>query len=166
MILSIVWFFRELFSYISKRLHNPQNFFTKTGAACCSCCLSCFHSFIKYLDETAYVQVALSSDSLCTAAQSSFCLALKSSNYFLVTTGIGTFLRFLIRVSICVANTFIGYVIICKIGDLEETIDNPIVILFIIFLISFALSAIYMDIYATVGLAIFQCIYTDMDISL
>jgi len=110
---------------------------------------------LKYLDDTAYVQVALSSDSFCTAAQTSFCLQLKSSNYFLVTPGIGIFLRFLIRVSICISNTLVGYLIIGKFEDLEAKIDNPMAILGIIFVISYILSAVFMDIYATIGLTIF-----------
>jgi len=165
LILSIVWCFRVLFDYASRKLEEPSNILTKCCAACCSCCLTCFHSFIKFLDENAYVQVALTSDSLCTAAYSAYCLALKSSSSFFITAGIGYVMRFFGRVSICITNTLIGYVIIYNVADLGEDIDNPIVILALIFLISFALSSIFMDVYAIVSLSIFQCLYTDMDIS-
>ena len=73
-------------------------------------------------------------------------------------------MRFLGRVSICVVNTFIGYVIIDQVGDLKEVIDNPIVMLAIIMLISFVMSSIFMDVYAVISLTILQCLYTDVDI--
>lgn len=116
------------------------------------------------MDENAYVQVALTGDSLCTAAYSAYCLSLKNSSSFMITNGIGSLMRFIGRVSICVVNTFIGYLILNKVSNLKQDIDNPIVILTAIFFISFAMSSIFMDTYAVISIAVLQCLYTDVDI--
>jgi len=73
-------------------------------------------------------------------------------------------MRFLGRVSICVVNTFIAYKLIDNVSDIGEDIDNPIVMLGIIFLISFAMSSVFMDTFAVISLTILQCLYTDVDI--
>lgn len=165
LVISPCWFFRMVFEWLGNQLAEPTyNPISKSLAVGCGCCLSCFHRFVKFLDENAYIQVALTCDPLCTAAYSAFCLALKNSSTFLITNGIGTIMRFLGRVSICIANTFIGYLIIDRVGDLNKDIDNPIVILAVIFLISFAISSVFMDIYAVISLTILQCLYTDVDI--
>lgn len=48
--------------------------------------------------------------------------------------------------------------------DLKEDIDNPIVILALIFLMSWALATVFMEIYSVTSLAILQCLYADVDI--
>jgi len=71
-----------------------------------------------------------------------------------MTDGIGGMLRFLGRITICISNTLIGYVIITYEANLNKNIDNPVVVLVIIFLISWGLSTIFMDCYSIVSLCI------------
>lgn len=163
-LVSLVWGAKMTFEWVAKKIDEPENPLTRCLESCCRCCLDCFHRFIKFIDENAYIQIALTSDPFCTAAYSAFCLALKNSTTFMITNGIGTMMRFLGRVSICLANTFIGYLIIENVSDLKEDIDNPIVMLSIIFLISFTMSSVFMDVYAIVSLTMLQCLYVDIDI--
>lgn len=108
--------------------------------------------------------MALSCESFCTSAIAAFTLALKNSATFLITNGIGGLIRFLGRIAICIANTFIGYLIINYDTELKEDIDNPIVILAVIFLISWTLATVFMEVYSITSLAILQCLYADVDI--
>lgn len=82
----------------------------------------------------------------------------------MIVDGIGALLRFRGRMTICISNTFFGYLLITYESTLKEDIDNPIVILCVIFVLSWALASIFMEVYSVVSLAILQCLYTDVDI--
>ena len=131
---------------------------------CCRCCLDCFHRFVKFLNDNAYCQMALSGESFCTSAIAAFTLALKHSSTFLMTNGIGALLRFLGRITICMTSTLFGYLIINLQSDIREDIDNPIIILAVIFIISWSLATVFMEVYSVTSLAILQCLYADIDI--
>ena len=141
-----------------------ENSLVKCAIWCCRCYMDCFHRFVKYLNENAYIQIALSSENFCPAALSAFTLALKNAGTFLIVDGIGTLIRFLGKMTICISNTYLGYLIITYESTLKEDIDNPIVILCVIFILSWALASIFMEVYSTVSLAILQCLYADVDI--
>jgi len=93
-----------------------------------------------------------------------FILALKNAGTFFITNGIGGMIRFLGRFTICIANTCLGYLLITYEASLKEDIDNPIVILAVVFLISWALATIFMEVYSVVSLTVLQCMYADFDI--
>lgn len=153
--------------YVADKLEKSgatQNGLVKCAVWCCRCYLDCFHRFVKYLNENAYIQIALTNDSFCTAAYNGFVLALKNSGTFMIVGGIGGLIRFLGRMTICIANTFIGYLIITYEENLAEDIDNPIVILCVIFVLSWAMASIFMEVYSIVSLSILQCLYADVDI--
>ena len=40
----------------------------RTVMACTRCCLDCFHRFVKFINENAYIQVALTGENFCTSA--------------------------------------------------------------------------------------------------
>lgn len=141
-----------------------ENSLVKCAIWCCRCYMDCFHRFVKYLNENAYIQIALSSENFCPAALSAFTLALKNAGTFLIVDGIGTLIRFLGKMTICISNTYLGYLLITYESTLKEDIDNPIVILCVIFILSWALASIFMEVYSTVSLAILQCLYADVDI--
>ena len=128
--------------------------------------MDCFHRFIKFLNENAYIQVCLTSENFCTSALAAFTLALKNAGTFFITNGVGGMIRILGRFAICIANTFLGYILISYQADLKEDIDNPIVILAIIFLISWAMATVFMEVYSSVSLTVLQCMYADFDIAL
>ena len=126
--------------------------------------MECFHRFVKFLNDNAYCQVALTNENFCMAALNAFRLALKNSATFLITNGIGGFIRMIGRVAICLANTFFGYFLISAFPPWNEEIDNPIIILSIIMLISWALASVFMEVYSVLSLTVLQCLYADVDI--
>lgn len=166
LVLAIIWVFRVVMEYVADKMEkaNPDNGCVKAIIWCCRCYLDCFHRFIKYLNENAYIQIALTNDSFCSSAVTAFTIALKNAGTFLIVDGIGALLRFLGRMTICITNTYFGYLLITYESNLKEDIDNPIVILSVIFIMSWALATIFMEVYSIVSLCILQCLYTDVDI--
>jgi len=67
------------------------------------------------------------------------------------------------RFTIALGNTFVGYMIITNVEEFEE-IDNPLPPTAVIFVISFMMATIFMDIFGSTSLACLQCLYADVDI--
>ena len=93
------------------------------------CCLDCFHRFVKFINENAYIQVALTGESFCTSAMAAFVLALKNAATFFITNGIGSLIFFLGKMTISIINTAIGYLLITHVESFKEEIDNPVPVL-------------------------------------
>jgi len=126
--------------------------------------MDCFHRFMKFLNENAYIQVALTGESFCTSAMAAFVLALKNMSTFVIMNGIGSLIFFLGKMTISIVNTAIGYLLITHVESFKEDIDNPIPILAIIFLISLMMASVFMNLYDSTSLAVLQCLYADVDI--
>jgi len=155
-ILAVVWIIRCLFEYIDKQMEGAKqnNAVARAISYCVRCCLDCFHRFLKFLNENAYCQIALTGENFCASAMAAFVLALKNAATFFITNGIGSLIQFLGRVTISIANTLVGYLIINNVPEFVEDIDSPIPVLAVVFFISFTMATVFMEVYASTSLAI------------
>lgn len=162
LILAFTWVFRLVFEYLDSKIDEGNevcNLFSK----CCRCCLDCFHRFIKFLNDNAYVQVALQSENFCSSAMLAFVLSLKHSATFVITHGIGTIIHFLGKLTITLVNVTLAYLMLENFTEFEE-LESPIAPLIIVSVMSFLMANIFMQIYGITSLTILQCLYTDVDI--
>ena len=74
--------------------------------------MDCFHRFLKYLNENAYVQIGLTGDSFCNSAITAYVLALKNSSSFYITHGVGTLINVLGKATITIVNLVLGYALL------------------------------------------------------
>jgi choline transporter-like protein 2/4/5 len=171
-ILAVVWIIRIVFEYIDSQLEGAkkENKVVQIISNVLRCYLDCFHRFIKFLNQNAYIQIALTGDNFCSSAMSAFVLALKNAATFFITNGIGSLIQFLGKITISLLNVFLCYLIIMYSPEFEDDdgegsiIDNPIPVLGVMFVISFTLATIFMEVYSCTSLAILQCLYADVDI--
>lgn len=92
-------------------------------------------------------------------------LALKNSSTFIITNGIGYLLSFLGKMSIAVGNTFIGYLLIKQSTNQQsQQLSTLLAPLVLIFVVSYSMGAIFMNVYSMTSLTLLQCLYTDVDI--
>lgn len=56
-ILAIIWIIRIMFEIIDQQMKNQSgdNAVVKCVMNCVRCCLDCFHRFVKFLNENAYI---------------------------------------------------------------------------------------------------------------
>lgn len=67
--LRVVYVLVKLFYNQAKQTEDDNaNAVVKTVAGCCCCCLSCFEQALRYLNQGAYVMVAVNSDGYCKGA--------------------------------------------------------------------------------------------------
>lgn len=128
------------------------------------CCLDCCHRFIKYVNKTAYCQVALTGENFCTAAINGFLLILKHSMTFTFTAGIGGVFNLLGKFCVCILNMVAGFFVLQYAPTLHGKISSPIGPLAVVFLISFCISSLFMSMYSTTTVAILHCLFADIDI--
>jgi hypothetical protein len=120
-ILAVVWIIRVLFEMLDKQAKKlkDSSAVARCVLACTRCCLDCFHRFIKFVNENAYIQVALTGENFCTSAMQAFVLALKNAASFFITNGIGALIYFLGKTCISITNTAIGYMLISWVPEWE-----------------------------------------------
>ena len=165
-ILAIVWIIRIIFEYIDDKMKTAKenNEVVRYISMCIRFVLDCFHRFIKFLNDNAYIQVALTGENFCSSAMAAFVLALKNASSFFITNGIGSLIHLLGKASIIIANVILGYFIIRFFPEFSE-LSSPIAPLFIVGIMSYMMSSVFMEVFGTTSLTILQCLYTDVDIA-
>mmetsp|Transcript_10816 Transcript_10816/g.16437 ORF Transcript_10816/g.16437 Transcript_10816/m.16437 type:complete len:162 (-) Transcript_10816:21-506(-) len=157
---------RMIFEYVEKKMKSLMG---NNGAAkciinCTRCCLDCCHRFVKFLNKNAYVQVALTGENFCSSAMAAFVLALKNSGSFLIVNGVGSLITFLGKMTIAAGNSAIAYIMLTKMDSVSTNIGNPFPPLIVIFLMSYLMGCVFMNVYSITSITLLQCLYADVDI--
>jgi len=153
-ILALVWMIRVLFEYIDSTLKKSESEAAKFVTNCIRYCLDCFHRFIKFLNDNAYIQVALTGENFCTSAMSAFVLALKNAGSFLITNGIGTIIHFIGKAAVVTANVFIGFFMLRFFPEFAEGLGSPIAPLLVVGIMSFLMANIFINVFSVTSLTI------------
>jgi len=124
-LLSVIWVARMILEFIDNQVKKlkADNGVVKCCICCTRCCLDCFHRFVKFLNDNAYIQVSLTSEPFCMAAMQACVLALKNSGTFFIANGIGGLIHGLGKGFVSIVNTGIGYLVITYIPSFREDID-------------------------------------------
>mmetsp|Transcript_20795 Transcript_20795/g.14907 ORF Transcript_20795/g.14907 Transcript_20795/m.14907 type:complete len:125 (+) Transcript_20795:1561-1935(+) len=91
-------------------------------------------------------------------------MILKHAATFAFTSSVGAIFTFLGKLTISVANTIIGYLLIDQINEYKDEINSPIGPMIVIFFISYFVATMFMSIYTTTSTCILHCLYADVDI--
>jgi solute carrier family 44 (choline transporter-like protein), member 2/4/5 len=111
LILAIVWIIRGIFAYIGKKMEDASgnNCLTKCLVGCCNCCLACFNKFIQYMNQQAYIYMAISGEGYCSSALSAFLLMTRYAVTFGMVHTITDVFIFIIKWSIAIGTTVIAF---------------------------------------------------------
>ena len=131
---------------------------------CIRCCLACCHRFVKYINENAYCQVALTGENFCTAALNGFALILKHAGTFMFTRGIGGIFNFLGKILVSTLNVVAAYFALKYIDALYSDMTTPVPPLLVVFLISYFISSLFMSMYTITATCLLHCLFADVDI--
>lgn len=149
-ILAIVEFFYWLFEFIQKKVYkdaSESNFAVKCMCGCVSCLVWCFKKCIEFLGKHAYIQIAMTGDSFCTASKASFKLILENAARFSVSGGLGVVFSFLGKISVTVLSSYIGYLIITKWGYISDELSNPVPPTVVFIIVSYVVASIFISVY-------------------
>jgi len=71
-IIAAVQLVRTLLAGVQKQAQGQGNQVMACIAGCLGCCMACFESCLKIITKNAYIDIAISSNSFCTACRHSF----------------------------------------------------------------------------------------------
>ena len=147
LIQAIVWAIRIIFEYVAKKMEGAEggNGCTKCLVGCIRCCLDCFDRFIRYINRNAYIYCALTGESYCTSAINSFILILKNAAKFGFVEGIAGCFMFIAKFFISIMTTLVSYFVM----NAMVKVSDPYGPLFVIFLLSYMVASIFIEIFDT-----------------
>ena len=99
------------------------------------------------------------------AAMNGFILILKNTGAFVITGGIGGLFNLIGKLTVCVLNMLIAWVIL-DMGDtsLAKDVNSPIGPLCIVFVLTYVIAQIFMGMYTTCATCLLHCLFADIDI--
>lgn len=125
------------------------------------CCIACFDRFIRFVNRNAYIYIAITSNSFCSAAVDSFIMVLKNSAKFAFVDGIADVFMFLAKFLISSLTTFTSYWIL----KAMDTVESPFLALTCIFVLTWVISSVFIAIFDTGSNTILQCYLLDKEIA-
>ena len=162
-VLALVWTIRAIFEYIGEKVADsaPNNVAVKCLVGCVHCYLDCFDRFIRFLNQNAFIYLAISNENFCSSALNSFILVLKHSAKFAFVNMIGG--AFMMIAKACIA---FGTVVICWFWIKEvDDVDSRTLPMLVIFASSYCIASIFVSIFDASSNTILQCYLIDLDIS-
>ena len=83
---------------------------------------------------------------------------------FSFTAGIGGVFNLLGKLTVCILNTTIAYLMIDYLPEIHGEVNSPIGPMAIVFVISFIISHLFMSMYTTTATCMLHCLFADVDI--
>ena len=162
-VLAVVWTIRAIFEFIGERVKDASgnNMAVRCLLGCVNCYLDCFDRFIRFLNQNAFIYLAISNENFCSSALNAFILVLKNAAKFAFVNAIGG--AFMVIAKLCIA---FGTTVICWfwIKEIDE-VDSRTLPMLIIFFSSYFIAAIFVSIFDASANTILQCYLMDLDIS-
>lgn len=163
-ILAVVQFLQMIVEVFKKQAENSgaaQNKCFEYAINCLRCCLACIERIVQFINETAYIQIALRGKNFCSAAKDGFEIVLNNGIRYLVVAGIGKLMMLIGRILIAVGTTLAFYCLITFVPSIKSGIMEPLYLLLIVFIIGFAIGALFIFVYSIAIDTILACFIVD-----
>lgn len=133
-ILAVVQFLQMLVEVAKKQAENTgadQNKCFEYAINCLRCCLACVERIVQFINESAYIQIALRGKNFCMAAYDGFQIVLNNGIRYLVVAGVGKLMMFIGRILIAVGTTLGFYCLITFVPSIKSNIIEPLYLLLV-----------------------------------
>lgn len=167
LILAIIWVIRRVFEYIGKKMEAASggNPFTKCLVGCCNCCLACFQKFVQYLNQQAYVYMAISGESYCSSALNAFLLMTKYAVTFGMVNTLADVFVFICKWAIAIGTSAIAFPMMkTDLVPKGSSIQNEYCPAGFILLFSYIIASIFIGMMDAGASTILQCYLLDKNI--
>ena len=131
-ILAVVQFLQMVVELAKKQAEQSgmdQNKCFEYAINCLRCCLACVERIVQFINDTAYIQIALRGKNFCMAAFDGFQIVLSNGIRYLVVAGVGKLMMFLGRILIAVGTTAAFYCLITFVTTIKAGIIEPLYLL-------------------------------------
>ena len=169
-IVPIIKFIMFFFDYLKKQVENTP--IRKEQSQCfryIKCCLQCFFGclgrFTEFINDHAYIQIAIKGDDFWTSAWEGYALIVRNLGRFSALSFIGSMFSFFSSVFIGVASCIIGYFIVTQVNEFSEGLNSCILPVIIFFIVGFFLGNISMNIFGISGDALIYCFLLEEELN-
>ena len=129
------------------------------------CCVGCIAKIMEFINEHAYIQIALKGDSFCTAAWEGFALIVRNLGRFSTLTLIGSLFTIIGTIFISVSSAFIGYFLITKVSYFSDDLNSCVLPVVAFGMVGFMLGLVTMSIFGISGDALMHSFLLDEELN-
>eukprot|EP00521_Asterionellopsis_glacialis_P008273 CAMPEP_0195282694 /NCGR_PEP_ID=MMETSP0707-20130614/1480_1 /TAXON_ID=33640 /ORGANISM="Asterionellopsis glacialis, Strain CCMP134" /LENGTH=664 /DNA_ID=CAMNT_0040341715 /DNA_START=376 /DNA_END=2370 /DNA_ORIENTATION=- len=159
LIIAIVQYIRAVIAKIQKKIKELDSSIADAIMCCCQCIFWCFENCIQFINKNAYIQTAIFGTSFCKSAREAFTLILRNAFRVGTISYVSGAILLVGKFFISSIVTAIGYIAMSEtIADELYNLAGPTVI---IFLISYFVSDMFMDVFDMAITTILQCFVAD-----
>ena len=91
--------------------------------------MACVERIVKFINETAYIQIALRGKNFCSAAKDGFEIVWSNGTRYLIVAGVGAIIMFIGRLLIAAGTTAAFYCLISFVPSIKAGIIEPLYLL-------------------------------------
>ena len=128
---------------------------------CIRCCLECIKRVMEFLNKNAYIQIAITGKNFCGASADAVALIVSNPLRYSIVGAVGTILALVGKLLIASLTTFLFYIFITFVASVKESIQEPIYLLILVFITSFAVALIFMAVFEIAIDALLGCFLID-----
>ena len=157
LVILIKWFLA-----IMARLHGEHtNAVVNCICKCVLCCVACFDRFVKFLDNQAYISMAMTGESFCMAAKNAFEFMSENAGRYAAFGGVFSMFNFLGKALITCSSTYLGLFILPDKKSIMNEIASPVGLTVMFAIVSYLVAALFISVYEMAGDTIIQAFILD-----
>lgn len=165
LLIAITTMIKVIFEYFAKKYEKlaGDNVIVKAVICYIRCMIWCLDACVKFISENAYIQVAIHGSSFCEGAKNGFFMMLRNPGtytamnivgWIMTAIGKGTVMGICVYITILLAQ---NNVLVSTPGT---TVQQPFVPAFVVLLISWLVSGLFISVFDFSCLTILQCFLT------
>lgn len=160
LIIAIIKMLRAILTYIKKQIAEMSNEkIANTLFCCCQCCLCCLEKCVEFINENAYIQCAIFGTPFCESGRKAFYLILRNAARIGAVSYVSAAVLIVGKLFIAALTTFLAYYTLTEHLELEVwSFGGPIVMIFII---SYFVADMFMDVFDISILCVLHCFIAD-----
>jgi hypothetical protein len=158
-IIAVTKIIRMIVARAQKKARQLGNKLGEALLCCCQCCLWCFEKFIQFLNKNAYIQTAIFGTPFCRSAREAFSLIARNAGKVASITYVSGIVLFVGKFFISSVTTAAAYVYIHR--DLGEQLYSLAGPCGIIFIMSYYIGDMFLDIFDMSTATVLHCFVAD-----
>lgn len=158
-IIAVTQIIRVIVAKAQQKARVLNNKFGEALLCCCQCCLWCFEKFVKFLNKNAYIQTAIFGTPFCRSAREAFSLIARNVGKIGSISYVSTIVLFVGKFFISCLTTGAAFIYIQNgIGEELYSVGGPLAFIFVI---SYFIGDMFLDIFDMSTTTILHCFVAD-----
>uniref|UniRef100_A0AAG5D3B7 Choline transporter-like protein n=1 Tax=Anopheles atroparvus TaxID=41427 RepID=A0AAG5D3B7_ANOAO len=162
LIIAICKIIRAFLEYLDHKLKRYDNGVTRAILCCCRCFFWCLETFLKFLNQNAYIMCAIYGKNFCSSAKDAFSLLTRNVLRVIALDKVTGFLFFLSKLLLACGMAAITYTF-AESSILKISLNYPFVPAVLVFIGTFIIASIFFSVYSVAVDTLFLCFLEDSE---